>query len=73
MKPEELRELLWKPFKENTNLWVTDEYGVVNKRSKVFIYNGEMLLLNNSSSYDSVLRTSIPSKLFTFKSKTILA
>lgn len=73
MKPEELRELLWKPFKENTNLWVTDEYGIINKRIKVFIHNREMMLLNNRSSYDSVLYTNIPSKLFHFKSKNILA
>lgn len=73
MKPEELRELLWKPFKKNTNLWVTDEFGIINRRSKVFIHNGEMMLLNNSSSYDSVLYIEIPSKLFTFKSKNTLA
>ena len=73
MKPEELRELLWKPFKENTNLWVTDEYGSIRFRRRVFIHNGQLLILNNCSSYDSVMYTNIPSKLFHFKSKTILA
>lgn len=73
MKPEELRELLWKPFRDNPNLWTTDEYGVTNRRSRVFIHNGEMLLLNNRSSYDSVIYTNIPSKLFIFKSKNTLA
>ena len=72
MSQEELHNTLSRVFEQNSNLWVTDHMGYLHGYHKVFVAGEKLVILNNSSSYDTVCHTGIESKLFKYHTNRIL-